>query len=92
MSHQLTLGGDDRTSVTRSAGTVTSTTDCGVAGTIRVELVLVEPPGHTAVEVVRLLEGNRVTTVARDSLDDLLRALSKARDCSERRRARRAGR
>lgn len=95
--NQLQLGGGDEhpvPAVTRNhvAGSVTSTTDCGCAGTLRVELVLVETPGRTDVELVKILEGNRATTVPMDALQPLLRALSKAFDCSERRKTRRAGR
>ncbi len=87
---QLGLGEAGETRTSRSMGTVTSTTECGTAGTLRVELVLVERDSGTPVEVVRITEGNRVTTVTIDALQPLLRALSKAHDCSERRRARRA--
>lgn len=85
---QLEQPGDTRT--TRSMGTVTSTTECGTAGSLRVELVLVERDGTRDVELVRIVEGGRVTAVPLDTLDLLLRALSRAKDSSERRRARRA--
>lgn len=86
---QLGLGVPGEERVTRSYGAVTSTTDCGTAGALRVELVLVERHGQSDVEVVRLVEGGRVTTVPIDTLEGLLRALSRARDSSERRKARR---
>lgn len=86
---QLGLGEPGEERVTRSYGAVTSTTDCGTAGALRVELVLVERHGQSDVEVVRLVEGNRVTTIPMDTLDALLRGLSRAKDSSERRKARR---
>lgn len=95
MSEQRQLGLDAPTpAITRNhvAGSVTSTTDCGVAGAIRVELVLVERAPLTDVETVRLVDGNRVTVVPMDALKPLLTALPKAFDCSERRKARRGTR
>lgn len=88
MTDQLRF--DSGTTSTRSGGTVTSTTDCGVAGSLRVELVLVERPNQSDVEIVRMLEGNRTTIVTMDALRPFLLALSKAQDCSDRRKARRA--
>lgn len=88
--HQLPLVEPGSERVERSYGAVTSTTECGVAGALHVELVLVERHGQSDVEVVRLVEGGRVTTVPIDTLEGLLRALSRAKDSSERRKARRA--
>lgn len=85
MSDQLSFG--------RQMGApVTSETECGTAGSIRVVLVLVENPDGTSVERLELREGNRAGVVAIENAGKLAAAVVKGIECSERRRARRAAR
>lgn len=87
MSEQLRLGGPGAISRAR----VQSSVDCGSAATLRVELHLDERPDGRDVETVRITEMGRVTVLPIDQLEQLLRALSRARDVSESRKARRSG-